>query len=392
MTYSYWQHTIGLDTPSAEIPRHEEQYRTEVCIIGGGITGACAAYLLQRAGIATILVEARRPALGATGRNAGMVNAGVGDNYANAVERYGRKRARALWEFTMGNREATLRLAAKLGVPHRRCGNWQLAHTAEEAEAFALSAKLMKEDELPHEYYDHDPLGRGFHAALLYKENGAMNPAKFVHALIRASKTTLLTHAPVTRLEVSPSGRRTAVVTAGADGTETVISCKNVFLATNAYSGLIHPFFADKIQPNRGQIQVSAPAPMLFDRCAGSHFGFYYFQQVPDPEDPSMGRWLMGGGRHSSFETENGLISEQTNTAVQDNLRQFTASHFPELVDLPIERRWAGTMGFTADKLPLIGQLEDMPRVTYCVGFSGDGMAFALRSVETALMQMLDVL
>ena len=385
MSISFWQHTTQLPNPVPPAGPVAD-LRTEVCIIGGGIAGASAAYMLHKAGIRSVILEAREPALGATGRNAGMLIAQIGGNYGEAVRMYGRLRARELWQFTVRNREASIHLAEKLGVPVRRCGHWQWAETAEEAAELADAARLMQEDELPVTFYDHDPLGRGFTAALETTEDATIHSAQFVLALIQASQAQVITYSPVTAIEPTPTGRQMRVISGRA-----TVTCKNVFVATNAYTGQLLPQFADQVTPMRGQIYVTEPAPLILERSGSAHYGYYYFQQIPEPSQPGYGRWLMGGARHTHFETENGHYEEEPTAEIQAHLEDFTARHFPELAHVPIAHRWAGTMGFTDTALPLIGQLPEMPRVTYCVGFTGHGMALAIKSVETALMQMLDV-
>jgi sarcosine oxidase subunit beta len=45
----------------------------------------------------------------------------------------------------------------------------------------------------------------------------------------------------------------------------------------------------------------------------------------------------------------------------------------PELVDLPIERGWAGLYEMTPDCNGLIGQSDSVGRLLYAAGFSGHG-------------------
>jgi glycine/D-amino acid oxidase-like deaminating enzyme len=66
-----------------------------------------------------------------------------------------------------------------------------------------------------------------------------------------------------------------------------------------------------------------------------------------------------------------------TSFVVQTGLEQVLPSLFPELGPLKVNRRWAGTMGFTADYLPLAGQVGELP-IWYAGGFSGHGMPFAI--------------
>jgi glycine/D-amino acid oxidase-like deaminating enzyme len=40
-----------------------------------------------------------------------------------------------------------------------------------------------------------------------------------------------------------------------------------------------------------------------------------------------------------------------------------------------LTRTWTGVMGYTLDRMPLVGALPDMPGVFVAVGFNGHGMS-----------------
>lgn len=381
MTYSYWQKTIQLDQKQAPPPPENiPTLETDVCIIGGGITGVSAAYHLTQAGLNSILLEAREPAMGASGRNAGMMVGGVAEHYVAAIEFYGRERARELWQFTLDNREAMFALAQALDAPIQRSDMVRLANNEADAEAYRQSAVLMAEDGLEAEFYPEDPTGRGFVAALRTPNNAVTNPAKLVTAMLQASHAQVVSWSPVSKIEAYRGGVRVTSERA-------IVTAERAFLATNAYSGQLIPFFADKIMSCRGQIQLSAPVPLTIQDACLSEQGFFYYRQVPDAERPGMGRWLMGGGRNRDFAGENGHTDEATTAVIQDTLEAFTAQYFPEFASAPIEHRWAGIMGFTKDYLPLTGTLPDLPQVSYAVGFSGHGMAMAYKTVARVLAE-----
>lgn len=50
---------------------------TDVAIIGGGFTGVSAEYHISKAGMSVCLVEAKTIGHGGSGRNVGLVNAGL---------------------------------------------------------------------------------------------------------------------------------------------------------------------------------------------------------------------------------------------------------------------------------------------------------------------------
>jgi gamma-glutamylputrescine oxidase len=70
--------------------------RTDVLVVGGGITGVSLLHHLRNRRLHATLVERDHLAAGASGRNAGFLLAGVAENYAAAVRTYGRSQAREI--------------------------------------------------------------------------------------------------------------------------------------------------------------------------------------------------------------------------------------------------------------------------------------------------------
>jgi len=65
--------------------------------------------------------------------------------------------------------------------------------------------------------------------------------------------------------------------------------------------------------------------------------------------------------------------SDEVQTALDAGLARL----FPTLAGVPVERRWAGLMGFTPDYVPVAGAAPELPGVWFAGGFSGHGMPFA---------------
>ena len=382
MTTSFWQAQAGLPRTSEALP-HLGTIQTDLCIVGAGIIGSGVAYFAAQQGLRGLVVEARDAAMGATGRNAGFILSGIADNYASAVRKYGRDTARELWALSIENRNLMLHFSEELGVPTDRCGSLLLAESDEEAEEMARSADLLAEDGFPGEFTPYDPLNRGFLAGLRRPADGVTQPALLNRALLQSSGFDLVYGSPVTRIE---SDGHTVIV----HSKRATIRARYLFLATNAFSAQLHPYFENKVVPMRGQIYITEPAPLVFDTAGYSHFGFHYFRQVPEPGQPGYGRWLLGGGRHLFFDSENNNWSIEISDALQAHLESWTARHFPEFANLPITHRWAGTMGFTTDGLPLVGLLPGHERTAFSVGFNGHGMGLGVMVARRALDLLLE--
>ena len=58
--------------------------KTDVCVIGGGLAGLTTALELSRRGKRVVLLEAKRLAWGASGRNGGFVSNGFAEGIENS--------------------------------------------------------------------------------------------------------------------------------------------------------------------------------------------------------------------------------------------------------------------------------------------------------------------
>ena len=92
---SYW-----LAEPAPDLPGGTTRGRVDVGIVGAGVTGCACALALAEAGLRVRVVDARRVAEGASGRNGGFALRGTAASYDQVVASFGRDRALALWQWT----------------------------------------------------------------------------------------------------------------------------------------------------------------------------------------------------------------------------------------------------------------------------------------------------
>src|SRR5438445_10360478 len=97
--------------------------KADVLVIGGGVAGTSLLCHLARRRSDAVLVERHHIAWGASGRNAGFLRAGVASSYAEAVQTYGREKAREVWEITGENHDRMVEAARGQEVGHRLLGS-----------------------------------------------------------------------------------------------------------------------------------------------------------------------------------------------------------------------------------------------------------------------------
>ena len=355
----FW--TAAFDAHDANLPR-----RVDVVVVGAGITGLGLARRLVHDSASVMVVERAHPGSGATGRNAGFLLTGVAANYASAARRYGRSRAAEIWHFTLQNHRLVVESLGDVGAGYRRGGSWVLPASVEEREELLESASLLAEDGLPGEWRDDAPAsGGGPPGGLLNPADGELDPARAL-AAIAATLPPGVVFDGLEAVGLEAGGRGVRVHFERGE-----VEAGRVVLATNGYTSRLAPTLP--VRAARAQMLATAPLPRaITDRPVYSDFGYRYWRQLGDR------RLLLGGFRNTAFDAEVGDDDTPTE-ALQARLEE----HLGALgVTARVTHRWAGTMGFTPDELPLVGRVPGSVNVYFCGGYSGHGLGFALHSAH----------
>jgi gamma-glutamylputrescine oxidase len=349
----------------------------DVLVVGGGVVGCTAAYFLSQAGRQVVVCEARDLALGASGRNAGFLITGPDTYYHHAIEQHGHAAAREIWAISEQTHRYWRRFAQAGNVPLSECGSLLLAESRAEAKDLALAAQAMAADGLDAEFLSRDPLQRGYFAAVRQPWDAAIQPVALTEAIFAQSGAELVANNEVYGLAQEANG---AVLVSSR---KFRFRARLVMLCTNAYSPLIDPYFIGKVVPTRGQCLATAPLPNPpLSVCGYSNYGYMYYRSTFD------NRLLIGGARHKFKKLEGNTTEDKITAQVQGALEAYLSKRFPD-VNAPIERRWAGIMGFSPDGLPLVGRLPHMPNVGFAVGFTGHGLSLGAATAERAVEVLL---
>jgi glycine/D-amino acid oxidase-like deaminating enzyme len=348
--------SIWLDEMPPDLhPPLDGEITADVAIVGAGIAGTATAYHLARAGVKVVVLEARTVAEAASGRNAGFLLAGVAENFVAATRRYGKERALRIWRFTRHNQELVREIVARERIACDLAwnGSDQIAGDDDEWSEVRESAELLKKEGVR---VRTAPAER----TAIYEEDGEFHPARYVRGLAGA--------AVAAGARFYDGTRATAVTKSEVRTARARVRAGAVVVCANAYSRHLVPL---RVRPVRGQMLASAPVgATVFERPAYANRGYRYWRQRAD------GRLLVGGWRDVAAEDEVGE-DERTTPRIQDQLERFLRDRCPEAT---VTHRWAGTMGFSHDALPYVGQLDDGVFVNG--GFTGHGMAFATATGE----------
>src|SRR5215207_5812083 len=230
--------------PAFPTPRLDGDASVDVCVIGAGYAGLSTALHLAERGTNVLVLEAREPGWGASGRNGGQVIPGLKYDPDELVEKFP-ERGEELVAFAGGTADAVFDLIArhKLYVPHVRAGWIQRAHTPDAIEAVRRRAEQWAKRGAAAEFLDKAATERHlgtaqYDAGWLDRRGGAIQPLAYARGLARAAlEAGAAMHGQSRVTAVARNGGRFTVTTErGA-----AVTAEKVVVCTNGYTGDLVP-------------------------------------------------------------------------------------------------------------------------------------------------------
>ena len=333
--------------PAPDLSRLEGDTDVDVCVVGLGGSGLACVRELVRLGARVAGVEAGRIGGGAAGRNGGFLLAGLAPFYHDAVGRYGRDAARAMYQLTLDELD---RIERETPEVISRTGSLRIAESEEELGDCVHQLEAMLADDLPAERYE-GPEGNG----ILIHGDGTFQPlarCRALASLALAEGAQLYERSPVTRIDGT-----------GVHTERGVVRARKVVVAVDGCLERLLPELAGRVRTARLQMLATEPTTEItLTRPVYARWGYDYWQQRPD------GAIALGGARDVAGESEwttNATPTDVVQRALEQRLRVDLG------VQAPISHRWAASVGYTDNGLPVVREVR--PSVWAVGGYSGTG-------------------
>ena len=339
----------------------------DVCVIGGGLAGLTVAREVVRRGWSAAVLEAKRIAWNASGRNSGLVMPGYPANIEKVVERIGLPATRALWALSEAGVRYVRDTIAEIGMSGVVQGyGWLDVSKVDDREATLARARLLSEDlgvEVQAWSLEQvrDVLRTNhYFSAVNHPHAFQINPLAYALALADAAERAgvyIFENSPA--LSVDPAGVRKRVPTPHGR-----VRAGRVVLAGNVYLGAVAERIADTLVPVTAYTGVTKPLGARLESVmsyrgavSDSRYGDYSYRII------DRDRLMWTGG--ISIRNRNAAWMEK-------RLARAIRSTYPELGTVVFENFWSGTMGFPVHRMPQIGELQ--PGVWLTTGFGGQGI------------------
>jgi len=371
----FWlsEDSLGFDQLQ-QYPTLASKETADVCIVGGGIVGTFIAYWLSEHNISVILLEKDVIAGAASGRNTGFILPGTVEHFNRAVSLYGKDKALSIWRFTEKNYKQILDISQeeKIDYDIQENGSLILAGSEQEHKELKESIALLSQAQVQAEWmpksFVEEQMGTPqLFGAIKTKIGAGIQPVKLVNALSSVNQKrgiSIFEKSSVIDIKEYESNSIQIITEQGS------VDCSMAIVSANAYTSQILNSFSELIFPFQGQAFVTDPIPTrLFNEVIYANFGFEYWRQLKD------GRLMVGGFREKDPKKGEGFSTE-INIELIHGLYDYFNQLFPQAGQPSISHYWAGTMGFSQDGLPIVGNTH-MPHCFVCGGFTGHGLGFA---------------
>jgi glycine/D-amino acid oxidase-like deaminating enzyme len=264
------QESIWAKTAApVHFPIFDGKSRAQVAIIGGGYTGCVAALKLAERGVDVVLLEGREIGWGGSGRNSGLVNAGLWLNPSDIAghfgEVYGDRLIRGLANTPSMVRELIERHS--IDCDAGRPGMVKAAHTNSALSKIGETARQWKSLGAAVDLLDADGIAkltgtRHYPGGLLDHRSFTIEPLAYARGLAKAASKAgarLFVESPVHTLEPLSQGIR--VGTNRGD-----VAADRVIVATGAYDSKLVRGMERGFVPLGYFLLPLSPSPQIFAR------------------------------------------------------------------------------------------------------------------------------
>ena len=321
-----------------------EDIKTDVLIIGGGLSGILCAYMLKNNGVDCALVEADRICNGVTGGTTAKITFQHGLIYDKIINKYGVEKAGLYYKSQKQALEKFIELTNMVDCDFETCSS--IVYSMENREIIEKEITALERIGCNAEFCSETELPFSVSGAVKIKEQAKFHPLKFVNSIAK----NLPIYENTKILELRPDG---AITNNGRIETEKIIVATH-FPFINKHGG----YFL-KMYQHRSYVMALENAAKIKDMYVDENMKGLSFRS-------HKGILLLGGGSHRTGANGGGW----------NELRDFADKYYKGWKEVSA---WATQDCMTLDSIPYIGQYsKSTPNLYVATGFNKWGMTSSM--------------
>jgi glycine/D-amino acid oxidase-like deaminating enzyme/nitrite reductase/ring-hydroxylating ferredoxin subunit len=368
------EHSLWVETKLPQYPALDRDLEVDVVVVGAGLTGITAAYLLREAGVRVAVIERASVAAGDTARTTAHLTYVTDLRLHEVVQKFGRDAAQAFWEAGEAAIDEIARIVRETqadcdfrwvpGYLHRAAGEGD----SKELERLEQDAALARELGFKAELMERVPWAD--QPGIQFAHQAKFHPRKYLAALLKGIpgegshvfENTALEEVQETPFGVKANGR--------------TIRCQYLIIATH-----------NPLMGRRGMLNAT-----LFQTKLALYTSYVLGARLPKDTLPEALFWdtsdpyeYLRVDRHEDhdyaiFGGEDVKTGQEKDT--REVFARLEARLKRRLPTATVEHRWMGQVIETDDGLPFIG--ENAEREFIATGFCGNGFTLGTLSAVMA--------
>jgi len=364
-TKSYWRKERSNKT----FPSLDSDLTTDVLIVGAGITGVTAAYVLAKEGVQVTVIDGSKIVSGTTGFTTAKITAQHGIIYDDLLQTFGKTKARAYFDAAQqaGQQIKKWIDALSIDCDYEERHAVLYAQTAKGVEKLHTEKAAYDQLQIPGELStSKNELPFPVSETLTIHDQAQFHPVKYINGLVQEAQKMGVSFYEGTRADSLKDGDDIVVET--TEGKK--ITAKKVLVTSHFPFNDKDGFYFTRLSPQRSYaVCVKVPSTELK--------GMYINVETPSRSirtakgEKGESYVIVGGEGHKTGQHDDST-HDQSTVARYETLTQFAKEHFP--VE-SIDTHWSAQDLETLDRLPYIGNMTaGMQNVFVATGFAKWGM------------------
>jgi len=366
----YWLLRHGIIN---SYPSLNADLKTEIVIIGAGISGALVANQLCQAGYNVVIVDRRHAGMGSTAASTSLLQYEIDKPLHQLIDLIGKKEAVKSYQLCRKAIFDIKKICGQLKEPDLFAlkPSFQFASYKKDVAGLYKEYTLRKQAGFPVQWLDEKSILKKFGfekpAGILSQDGAEADAYKLTHSLLKKwIAKGLQVYDNTEIIAIRHTKHEIELIT----DNKKKIRAKKLIIACGYES---QQYISKKVQ------ELQATYAIASEPFAGKNF-WYKNALIWETATPYMylrttsdNRILMGG---KDIPFSNPVKRDSLLIQKAKSLEQSFSKLFPGML-FKTDFKWAGTFASTKDGLPYIGSIPQRPNTYFALGFGGNGITFS---------------
>lgn len=362
----------------------KEDVDADVCIIGGGMSGALIGYQLAKDGMQVVILDKMQPGHGSSNGNTGIIQYNSDRSLADFIKIEGEQKAKDFYQLCHNSMLKLEEIVKELGedVGYSKIESVYLTLKDEDYKMFQQELQALQAHNFPAQYVSENELKEEYDLVgkhgIVTQDDAMINPFKMIHALHhKNTEMGAKIYGNTYVAEVNKNRKDDFIEVISQENYK--VSAKHVIFCTG---------YLEEYDALKNRDQLTSTYSMVTNPIEGSLWDKN--RMIWDAEDPYLyfrvtedNRIIVGGLDEETSQLSNLTTIHQKATELVEKMKQYV----PQIEVTP-HYCWQSIFGVSKDEIPFIGKDPKLENIYYALGFGGNGTCYSVAASDIISKQI----